>query len=188
MKGVNDMATTSNAMTFETHRAPWWLGVIGGGVNILLGLLLLTIPVKTVLVMVLVLGYYWVFSGIFTLVYMFVDRQAWGWKLFSGALSILAGIYILRYPLISALVIPSIVILFLGIQGLIVGGVSLVMALKGGGWGAAIMGALSLIFGFVLVANFANLSSIVTLVWVVAIVSLIGGVIQVIQSFVQRNE
>ena len=79
-------------------------------------------------------------------------------------------------------------ILFLGIQGLIVGGVSLVMALKGGGWGAAIMGALSLIFGFVLVANFANLSSIVTLVWVVAIVSLIGGVIQVIQSFVQRNE
>lgn len=182
------MATTSNAMTFETNRAPWWLGVIGGGFNILLGILLLTIPIKTVLVLVLTLGYYWVFSGIFTLVYMFVDRQAWGWKLFSGALSILAGIYILRYPLIGALVIPATVVLFLGIQGLIVGAVSLVMAFKGGGWGAAIMGVLSLIFGGVLVANFANLSSIVSLVWVVAVVSLIGGVIQVIQAFVQRKE
>lgn len=182
------MGTMSKAINPETHRPPWWLGVIGGGLNIFLGFLLLTIPVKTVLVLVLVLGYYWVFSGILTLVYMFMDRHAWGWKLFSGLLSIMAGIYILSYPLISAVVIPAMVVLFLGIQGLIVGAISLFLAFKGGGWGAAIMGILSVIFGGVLIANFASLSSVVTLVWVVALFSLIGGALEVIQSIMQRNE
>ncbi|MFM8322207.1 MAG: HdeD family acid-resistance protein [Chloroflexota bacterium] len=181
------MAAT-NAMNFETRRAPWWLGVIGGGLNILLGLLLLTVPVKTVLVLVLALGYYWIFSGISTLVHMFIDRQAWGWKLFSGALSILAGIYVLRYPLISAVTIPAVVILFLGIQGLIVGVLTLVMAFKGGGWASGIMGVLSMAFGAILVANYASLSSVVSLVWIVAILSLSGGIIQVIQAFAQRKE
>ncbi|HSQ27956.1 MAG TPA: DUF308 domain-containing protein [Anaerolineales bacterium] len=182
------MSTVTKAINPETHRAPWWLGVIGGGFNIVIGLLLLTIPIKTVLVLVLVLGYYWIFTGALNLVYMFVDRQAWGWKLFSGLLSIFAGIFILRYPLISMLVIPSTVILMLGVQGLIVGAISLYLAFKGGGWGAAFMGVLSVIFGGVLIANFSNLSSIVSLVWIVAIVSLIGGVLEVIQAIIQRNE
>lgn len=181
------MATTANATGFETHRAPWWLGAIGGLINIILGVLLLSVPVRTVLVMVFILGYYWVFSGIFTLVHMFIDRQAWGWKLISGAISILAGFYILRYPLLGALSIPAMAILFLGIQGLITGVVSLVMASKGGGWGSALTGALSLIFGFVLIANFANLSTIISLVWIVAMVSLGGGAIQVFLAIAQRK-
>lgn len=181
------MSTTSNALTFETHRAPWWLGVIGGFINIMLGILLLSVPVKTVLVLVYILGYYWVFSGIFTLVHMFIDRQAWGWKLLTGVISIIAGFYILRYPLISALTIPALAILFLGIQGLVVGAVSLFMAFKGGGWGSAIMGVLSLIFGFVLIGNFANLTSIVSLVWIVAVFSLAGGAIQIVQAIANRK-
>ncbi len=182
------MSTITKAMNPETHRAPWWLGLIGGVFNMFLGILLLTIPIKTVLVLVLALGYYWIFSGLLNLVYMFIDRQAWGWKLFSGLLSIFAGIFILRYPMISMLVIPSAVILILGVQGLIVGAVSLYLAFKGGGWGAAIMGVLSVIFGGVLIANFANLSSIVSLVWIVAIVSLAGGALEVVQAIFQRNE
>jgi uncharacterized membrane protein HdeD (DUF308 family) len=181
------MTTQSNAMSFETHRAPWWLGMIGGALNIILGVLLLTVPVKTVLVLVLALGYYWVFSGIFTLVYMFIDHQAWGWKLFSGVVSILAGIFILRYPLISAVTIPALTILFLGIQGIIVGGISLVMAFKGGGWSTAVMGLLGLIFGAILIANYSNLAAVATLVWTVAIFSLIGGVFQIIDAFMKRS-
>lgn len=182
------MSATTNALEFKAHRAPWWVALIGGLFNILLGVLLLTVPVKTVLVLVLTLGYYWVFSGIFTLVYMFVDRDGWIWKLISGGLSILAGIYILRYPLIGAVTIPALVVLFLGIQAFIVGAASLVVAFKGGGWSAALVGVLNLIFGAVLVANWASLSSVITLVWVVAIVSLVGGAIQVVRAIMQRNE
>jgi len=182
------MTTTSNAMKLETHSIPWWLGALGGVLNILIGILLLTVPVRTVLVLVLALGYYWIFSGMITLVYMFIDRQAWGWKLLSGALSILAGIYILRFPLIGAVSIPAFAILFLGIQGLVVGAVSLVLAFKGGGWGAGIMGVLGLIFGFVLITNFANPSLIVSLVWIVAIFTLVGGISQLVQAFAQRKK
>ncbi len=179
---------TSNAMTFESHRAPWWLDLIGGLLNILLGILLLSVPVKTVVVLVMILGYYWVFTGIFTLVHMFIDRQAWGWKLISGIVSIMAGGYILRFPLVGAMTIPAMVILFLGMQGIAVGLISLFMSFKGGGWGSAIIGVLSVIFGVVLVANFANLSSIISLVWIVAIVTLTGGVFQVAQAIVQRKD
>ena len=175
------------ATAVPTKQTPWWLILLGGIVSIILGILLLTVPVKTVVSLVFVLGFYWILSGIFTLVGMFVDHTAWGWKLFTGLLSIIAGIVVLRYPLISAATIPLLIILFLGIQGLIVGVVMLVMAFTGGGWGSGILGVLSIIFGLVLIANWSSLASIVALVTVTAIFLLVGGIAQIFQSFRQRT-
>jgi len=179
---------TTEAMTLETKQMPWWVILMGGILNIVIGILLLTTPVKTVYLLVLALGFYWIISGIFNLVGMFVDHTAWGWKLFIGLISILAGILILRYPLISAFTIPSIFILILGIQGLIVGIIGLIMAFKGGGWGAGILGALSILFGLILMANFTSPAMVVTLVWVAGLFAIIGGVFQLVQAFRQRSE
>ena len=179
---------SAEAMTFETKQTPWWVILMGGILNIIVGILLLTAPVKTTFVLVLALGFYWIFSGIFNLVGMFIDHTAWGWKLFTGVLSILAGLVILRYPLVSALTIPSIIILVLGIQGFIVGIIGLIMAFQGGGWGAGILGALSIIFGVILMANFAAPGMTVTLIWVAAIFALVGGIFQIFQAFRQRSE
>jgi uncharacterized membrane protein HdeD (DUF308 family) len=173
-------------MDFETKQAPWWVTLMGGILNIIIGVLLLTAPAKTAYLLVVALGFYWIFSGIFTLVAMFVDHSAWGWKLFMGVLSILAGLVILRYPLISTLTIPTILILFLGIQGLIVGIISLIMAFRGGGWGAGILGAISIIFGVILIANFSAPGMVVTLIWVAAIFALFSGIVQLFQAFRQR--
>jgi uncharacterized membrane protein HdeD (DUF308 family) len=179
---------TAEAMTFETKQTPWWVILMGGILNIIIGILLLTAPAKTTYLLVLALGIYWIISGIFTLVGMFVDHTAWGWKLFMGALSIIAGTVILRYPLISALTIPTILILILGIQGLIVGIISLIMAFKGGGWGAGILGALSIVFGLILMANYNAPGMVITLIWVAAIFAIIGGIFQIFQAFRQRKE
>lgn len=173
-------------MSMDTQRAPWWLMLMGGILNIIIGVLLLTAPVKTVFLLVVSLGIYWIISGIFTLVNMFVDHTAWGWKLFMGAISIIAGMAILRYPLISTLTVPAVLVLILGIQGFIVGIVSLILAFKGGGWGAGILGALSIIFGIILMANYASPAMVVTLVWVTAVFALVGGIFQVVQAFQQR--
>ena len=178
---------SADAMSFETEKAPWWLILMGGIVNILLGVLLLSVPVKTVFALVLVLGMYWIIGGIFTLIGMFVDHTAWGWKLFSGLLSIFAGGVILRYPLLSAVTVPAIIILLLGIQGLIVGIIGLVMAFKGGGWGAGILGVLSILFGGILIANYTAPGMIVTLVWLTAFMALFGGIAQIFQAFQQRS-
>jgi len=179
---------TESALTFETKQNPWWLLLMGGILNLIIGFLLLTAPVKTVYLLVVALGIYWIVTGIFVLVGMFVDHSAWGWKLFVGLISILAGVYILRFPLISAVSIPAIIILIMGIQGLIGGIVMLVMAFKGGGWGAGILGVLGIIFGLVLIMNFASPGMIIALVWVTAIFALVGGIAQIIQAFRQRAE
>jgi uncharacterized membrane protein HdeD (DUF308 family) len=64
----------------------------------------------------------------------------------------------------------------------------LVMAFQGGGWGAGILGALSMVFGFILMFNYWRLGSVVALVWVTAVFALVGGIIQIIQAFRQRSD
>ncbi len=176
-----------DAMSFETRQYPWWLLLMGGILNIIVGILLLANPLKTTVAFAWVLGLYWFVEGIFVLVAMFIDHTAWGWKLFMGILGILAGIVVMRHPVASAVVIPSILVLLLGIQGLIVGIVSVVLAFKGGGWGAGILGALSIVFGIILIANYANLATVLTFIWIVAIFALVGGIVQIVGAFRQRS-
>jgi uncharacterized membrane protein HdeD (DUF308 family) len=178
---------TVSAFAFQTERSPWWLHLIRGLFSIILGLLLLTTPAKTVVLLVLALGIFWIVEGLMTLVWMFVDHSAWGWKLFIGLLSVFAGMVILRHPLASALTIPAFIILLMGLQGIISGIFSLVLAFKGGGLGSGIFGALSILFGLVLVANYASLGAIAALVLVSAIFLLVGGVVQIYQAFQQRQ-
>jgi uncharacterized membrane protein HdeD (DUF308 family) len=177
---------TASATDFETQQSPWWLVLMGGILSVVIGVLLLTVPVKTVVALTLALGIYWIVQGIFTLVGMFIDHSAWGWKLFIGILSILAGIAILSYPLYSAVAIPKIMILIFGIQGLIYGIVMLIMAFKGGGWGAGILGALSIVFGLILMANWQEFVAIVSLVFAAAFFALFMGIVQIFQAFRQK--
>ena len=93
----------------------------------------------------------------------------------------------MRHPIASAVTIPMFLVLILGIQGLISGVVSLILAFKGGGWGAGILGALSVVFGIILIFNWANLLAVVTLIWVVAIFAVVTGIIQIVQAFQQRS-
>ena len=176
-----------DAMSFETEQYPWWLILMGGILNVIVGILLLVNPAKTAVAFAWVLGLYWFVQGIFVLVGMFLDHTAWGWKLFMGVVGILAGIFVLRHPIASAVAIPAFLVLLLGIQGVIVGIISLVMAFKGGGWGAAILGALSIIFGIILIGNYANLATVLTFIWIVAIFALVGGIVQIFQAFRQRR-
>ena len=177
---------TAATWDFETERSPWWLILMAGVLNLIVGILLLANPGKTAIALVWVLGLYWFVQGIFVLVAMFLDHSAWGWKLFMGVLGILAGIVVMRHPIASALVVPSILILLLGIQGLVMGGISLVLAFRGGGWGAGILGALSILFGIILIMNYANLLTVLTYIWVVAIVAIAGGIVQIVVAFQQR--
>mgnify|MGYP001069282418 CR=1 FL=1 len=177
---------TAATWELETEQSPWWLILMGGILNIIVGILLLVNPAKTTIAFAWVLGLYWFVQGIFVLIGMFLDHSAWGWKLFMGALSIVAGIVVMRHPIASAIAIPAILVLFLGIQGLIMGGVSLVLAFKGGGWAAGLLGALSIIFGIILILNYANLGTVLTFIWIVGILALAGGIVQTIQAFRQR--
>ncbi|MEJ2300852.1 MAG: DUF308 domain-containing protein, partial [Anaerolineales bacterium] len=74
--------------------------------------------------------------------------------------------------------------IFLGIEGLIIGVLNVIQAFQGGGWGIGILGALSVLFGLVLIAN--PLLAGATLALLLGIFGIIGGVAAVIYSFQLR--
>ena len=176
--------TTATASQ-EGPTEPWWLVLLEGIALVILGLMLLTDPAATTVVLIQFLGIYWLVKGIFELVSMFIDHRQWGWKLFSGILGIIAGILILQHPLWSALLVPATLVWLLGFFGIIMGCISLFQAFKGAGWGVGVLGVLSIIFGLYLLAN--TLISTLSLPWVVGIFALIGGVVVIWNSFKVRG-
>jgi uncharacterized membrane protein HdeD (DUF308 family) len=183
--------TASSATSIQTQQRPWWLTLIMGITAFLVGAILLWAPAKdkveTYTLLVALLGIYWLISGIVGIVAMFIDRTAWGWKLFMGIVSIIAGGTILMYPIAAAVALPRIFVLILGLWALFEGIILLFMAFKGGGWGAGILGVIEIIFGLILIGEYGSLGSGLLMIWVAALWGLIGGVIMVIQAFRQRK-
>ncbi len=176
-------------MTTDSSKlnVPWWLVLIQGVSLLIIGVLLLTSPVTTVITIVMFLGIYWLIDGIASLVRIFVKSSDvhWGWLLVRGILGILAGMYIIGSPLMSALVVPATLAIIMGIQGIIMGVAGLIEAFKGGGWGAGLLGAINIFLGFVLVSNPVVAAFI--LPWILGIFGVVFGIITIIASFRVRS-
>jgi uncharacterized membrane protein HdeD (DUF308 family) len=157
----------------------------------IIGAVLLWAPAKTRVetyqLLIAFLGIYWLIAGIMDIISMFLDHTAWAWKLFIGIVSIIAGFYILAYPVAAAVALPRVMVLVLGVWGLFYGAMLLIMAFKGGGWGAGILGVLGIIFGFILIADYGSLGSGLAMLWAAAVVGLIGGLLMIIQAFRTRS-
>ncbi len=170
---------------------PWWLTLIEGILAFIVGIILLWAPtnarVDTWQLLISLLGIYWLVAGVLELVHMFTDHTNWGWKLFSGIVSIFAGAYIVMYPMASAVYLPSVFALILGLWGVLYGVVFLVMGLKGAGWAAAILGALAIFFGAVLVANWSAPGTGLSFVLLAALGGLVGGMALIIHAFQQKS-
>jgi len=176
--------TTATASQ-EGPTVPWWLVLLEGIALVILGVLLITKPASTTLVLIQFLGIYWLVKGIFELVSMFIDHRQWGWKLFSGILGIIAGIVIIENPLWSTLLVPATLVWLLGFFGVIMGGISIFQAFKGAGWGVGLLGALSIFFGLYLLAN--TFISTLSLPWVAGLFGLVGGAVAIWNSFKVRK-
>lgn len=183
------MSTTSTAVQAGTQQRPWWLTLISGILATIVGALMLWSDQKADVYFFLVtfLGIWWMIQGIFDIISIFIDHSMWGWKLFIGIISIMAGAYILMYPIASAIALPQIFVLVLGIWGLMYGIILLIMAFQGGGWGAGILGGLGIIFGLALMANYYKLGMGLAMVWTAAVFALIGGIVMIFQAFRQRS-
>jgi uncharacterized membrane protein HdeD (DUF308 family) len=152
-----------------------------GIVAVLFGALLFVYPIRTLELLVAILGLYWLLNGIVVLASLFKDKSGWGWKLLVSILGILAGVLVLAYPLYSAVLIPTIYAIIIGVEGLIIGAIYLVQGFSGSGWGAGILGVLSIIFGVILIAN--PLIGAVALVLLLAGLAVVGGIAAIILAF-----
>ena len=132
----------------------WWVFLLQGFAGIIIGLMLITEPSATLVALTTVLGFYWLITGVLALVQVFVDRATpWVWSLLAGLVGILAGLFVLRHPLVAALTVPTVLVIILGIQGLVIGAVQIIGGFKGGGIGPFILGAINLLVGILLLGS-----------------------------------
>ena len=164
---------------------PWWVVLVQGIALVVIGGLLVTNTLVTTVLLVTFMGWWWLISGIFELGSLFSDRSAWGWRVFSGLLSIVAGAYIISTPLLGTAVVVGFATIMLGVNGIVLGVTQLAQAFQGAGWGRGILGAFNLIFGAVIAANWASLA--VALPWIWGLFALFSGIVAIAGSFVVRK-
>jgi len=164
----------------------WWIFLLQGFAGIILGLMLLTEPAATVLALTTFLGFYWLILGLLGLVQVFVDRATpWIWSLLSGLVGVLAGLFVLRHPLLAALTVPTLIVLILGVQGIVMGVLEIVGGFKGGGVGPVLLGVINILVGLLLVGSPVAAALAVPIVF--GVLLLIQGVGLIILAFRVRS-
>ncbi len=160
----------------------WWVFLLEGIASIIIGILLLVHPGQTLVAIVLFLGFYWLFVGVLELVRVFVDRSVpWYWSLLIGVLGIVAGLIVLNHPMFAAVVLPTAVVVWLGVLGLVIGVLAMIGAFTGGGVGSFIFGLVNFIIGLVLLG--APMTAALAVPLVFGILLLVQGVILVVWAF-----
>jgi uncharacterized membrane protein HdeD (DUF308 family) len=160
----------------------WWLFLLQGIAGILLGLMLITEPGSTLLFLITFLGFYWLITGILALVRVFVDRSVpWIWSLLSGLVGILAGILVLKHPLLATVTVPTVLIIILGVQGLIMGVLEIIEGFNGGGIGSFILAVLNILIGMLLLSSPIAAALAVPLVF--GVLLFVQGVAHIVWAF-----
>jgi len=155
--------------------------LFGGIASLVFGILLFTQTTATLGVIMLLVGLSWFIQGVVSLAGVFIDKAAWGWKVFGGVIGLAAGLLVLRNPVESTVAIPALIAILWGVFGVLIGLSALIGAFQGEGWGAGIFGAFSLIIGLLLMFN--SVVGGAVLVWLTALLLVIQGAVGVIWSF-----
>ena len=159
----------------------------------LLGLMLLTRTAATVTALVWLMGIYWLVDGVFVIIESIRGRKSngdWGFGVFVGFISVLAGIIVFSRPLVTAAMgatffvyLVAFMVVFSGI-GSIATGFRLRKEIDNE-WSMILGGGLSVIFGLVLMMN--PLMSAAILAWTVGGFALVGGIFLIVQAFKIRK-
>ena len=163
----------------------WWVFLLQGFAGLILGLMLLTEPGATIVALTTLLGFYWLIMGVLALVQVFVDRSTpWIWSLLTSVVGILAGLLVLRHPLFAALTVPTVLVVILGVQGLVMGVFEIIGGLKGGGIGSLALGAINGLVGLLLLSS--PIAAALAVPAVFGVLLLIQGVGLIILAFSVR--
>ena len=179
---MTETTDISEGMMSWTSLLPWWVVLLWGLLSLIIGIMFLTTPGITTIIMITFMGAYWLVGGFFTLGSLAVDKTNMGWKIFLSIVNILAGLVILLYPLYSTVFILSFFAIFIGFWGVFIGAAHLFQAFKTKDGGNGVLGVISMIFGIViLIYPFIAAELIPFIVGIVAIVSGIAAVIAAFQ-------
>jgi uncharacterized membrane protein HdeD (DUF308 family) len=163
----------------------WWLVLIKGIILILLAIIVFINPVATLVSLSIFFGVALLISGIIIIIVSVSlknEMANWGWKLAEGILDILIGILFISNPIITAIVMPFIIGLWIIFYGIILF-VEVFTTKKHSFFNATleiIISVLIIVFGFIITFN--PISSISTIITIISISLLIMGFFNIIRS------
>ena len=165
----------------------WWLLLFGGIISLVVGIVIMSWPTPTVIVVAVLFAIYLIISGLFEIVRSFASGLTGGTRallLITGVLSVILGIFAIRSAADNAVDLLGI---FVGIAFLFRGFASLFMGFdskEGRGWNI-FFGIIMLVGGVVILVQPAL--ALTTLAWVVGIWLVLIGIYEIIASFVVRS-
>jgi len=98
----------------------WWLMFCSGMLFIVLGIWMLAAPVSSYLSLSLLFAFGMIFAGIFETTFAISNHKrlhGWGWTLSGGLIDIVLGSYLLNFPLLTMVVMPIIIGLWMLFRG-----------------------------------------------------------------------
>jgi uncharacterized membrane protein HdeD (DUF308 family) len=115
---TGDMDRLQQALA-QAVRDHWVLFLIEGIVLVVLGVLAILVPMVATIAVATLIGWLFWISGVVGLVTTFMARNAPGfwWSLLSAILGIVAGIVVLAWPILGAVSLTLLLIVFFTIEG-----------------------------------------------------------------------
>jgi uncharacterized membrane protein HdeD (DUF308 family) len=171
----------------EPQSSGWKLVLAQGVAAVALGLLLVAAPGAALVALVARLGVYWLVAGVLSIVRVFTQptRLHWFWSVALGVLGIAAGIIVLEHPLWSAVLVPTLLVIVLGVNALVMSALNLIRGFGGDGAGYVAIAVLDLVIGVFLLSSPLVAAEILPVA--LGILALIGGVSTIVLALTIRG-
>ncbi|KQM98157.1 HdeD family acid-resistance protein [Sphingomonas sp. Leaf25] len=172
----------------DTRIAPtgWGWTLAYGIVSVLVGILAFAAPFPATLAATLVVGFFFLAGGIASLVAGFRNRQGHrAYSILFGALSVLAGGYMILMPVGGALSLTLMVILWLGVRGVM----ELIVAFRFRRlrWPMLVLGALNVLLAIALYTT-VPWSALTLPGYILGASFLFGGIVAIVSALSDRKE
>jgi uncharacterized membrane protein HdeD (DUF308 family) len=186
---VGSPASTAAADPLQTVQRWSWVPIVQGVASILFGIACFTATGSALAALVAVFGIYALLTGVLAVYGAFTmasEHQKWFGLLVEGILSIAAGIIAFRAPGLTAQALLYVIAAWAILRGIVQ--ISTAYAFRDvlpGEWATAVSGVLSIVVGYLLIAN--PQQGLPALVWVVGIYAILYGVLTLTLGVRLRN-
>lgn len=166
----------------------WWAIALRGVFAIIFGIIALVMPGAALLAFVLLFAAYMLVDGVLAIiagVRAAQRHERWGWLIFEGILDLIAGGIAVIWPAITIVAFVFLMGAWAIVTGALLFGGSFRLNIPHGRWLIALAGAVSLIWGFLLIIW--PLIGAVALTWWIAAYALFFGVALLVLGFRLRG-
>ena len=168
----------------------WWAIALRGVCAILFGIIALLLPGVTMLALVLLFAAYMLVDGILAIVAGVRAAQRhdrWGWLIFEGALDLIAGAIAVVWPLVTVVAFVWLLAAWAIVSGVVLFAASFRLNLAHGRWLMSLGGAISVIWGVLLIV-WPLVGALVLTWWIAAYALFFGGALLFLAFRLRRRQ